>query len=180
MLDATSASGLGGGEAMKSRPGRAGGLTRLARALGLDRNPLRRATDRAEAWIRAGLLGVFLIAGPIAALDAGHWAYHAGSAAARGPAAPAHRVRLPAAPQAPAIAGLLRGGPGGRPGARAAGTGASARTGEGLVVVMTLAVMALALLAVLRLVRALLARRRLAAWETAWSRVGPQWSKHRP
>ena len=46
--------------------------------------------------------------------------------------------------------------------------------------VMTLAAMALALLAVLRLARALLGRRRLAAWETAWSRVGPQWSKHRP
>jgi hypothetical protein len=174
---------------MKTRPGRPGGRTRLARVLGLDRNPLRRATDRAEAWIRAGLLGVFLIAGPIVALDAGHWAYHAGSAAARGPAAPAHRVR-PAAPahrvrppadrQAPAITGLLRGGPGGRAGARAAGTGSSARTGEVLVVVMTLAAVALALLAVLRLIRALLGRRRLAAWETAWSTVGPQWSRRRP
>src|ERR1700735_597669 len=100
---------------MKSRPGRAGGLTRLARALGLDRHPLRRATDRAEAWIRAVLLGVFLIAGPITSLDAGHWAYHAGITVARGPAAPAHRVRLPAARQTPDIAGLLRGGPRGLP-----------------------------------------------------------------
>jgi hypothetical protein len=165
---------------MKTRPGRPGGRTRLARVLGLDRNPLRRATDRAEAWIRAGLLGVFLIAGPIVALDAGHWAYHAGSAAARGPAAPAHRVRPPADRQAPAITGLLRGGPDGRAGARAAGTGSSARTGEVLVVVMTLAAVALALLAVLRLIRALLGRRRLAAWETAWSTVGPQWSRRRP
>jgi hypothetical protein len=165
---------------MKTRPGRPGIVTRLAGALGLDRNPLRRATDRAEAWIRAGLLGVFLIAGPIAALDAGHWAYHAGVTVVRGPAAPAHRVRLPAARQTPAIAGLLRGGPGGRPGARAAGTGSSARTGEVLAVAMTLAAVALALLAVLRLIRELLGRRRLAAWETAWSRVGPQWSKHRP
>ena len=56
---------------MKSRPGQPRGLTRLARALGLDRNPLRRATDRAEAWIRVGLLAVFLIAGPMAALGAG-------------------------------------------------------------------------------------------------------------
>jgi len=63
---------------MKTRPGRPRGLTRLARALGLDRNPLRRPTDRAEAWIRVGLLGIFLIAGPMAALGAGHWAYHAG------------------------------------------------------------------------------------------------------
>ena len=38
---------------------------RLARRLGLDGNPLRRATDRAEAWIRIGLLAVFLIAGPM-------------------------------------------------------------------------------------------------------------------
>jgi len=45
-----------------------------------------------------------------------------------------------------------------------------------LAVVMTLALMALALLVVLRLVLAFLNRRRLAAWETAWSRVGPQWS----
>jgi hypothetical protein len=37
---------------------------------------------------------------------------------------------------------------------------------------MTLALMALALLAALRLATAFLIRRRLAAWETAWSRVG--------
>jgi hypothetical protein len=86
---------------MKTRPGRAGGLTRLARALGLDRNPLRRATDRAEAWIRAGLLGVFLIAGPIAALDAGHWAYHAGITVGPGAGragAPGQAARCPAGP----------------------------------------------------------------------------------
>ena len=116
---------------MNTRPGRPRGLTRLARALGLDRNPLRRATDRAEAWIRVGLLAVFLIAGPMAALGAGHWAHHAGIAVA-------------------------------------------------LAAVMTLAAMAMAPLAALRLTLAFLSRRRLAAWETAWSRVGPQWSKRRP
>jgi hypothetical protein len=109
---------------MKTRPGRRRGLTRLARALGLDRNPLRRATDRAEAWVGQG--------GRV-------WA-----------------------------------------GAPGEGTGPSARTGEVLAAVMTLAAMALALLAVLRLALAFLNRRRLAAWETAWSRVGPQWSKRRP
>ena len=46
--------------------------------------------------------------------------------------------------------------------------------------VVTLAAMALALVAVLRLALAFLTRRRLAAWETAWSRVGPQWSKRQP
>jgi hypothetical protein len=153
---------------------------RLARALGLDRNPLRRATDRAEAWIRIGLLGMFLIAGPMAALGAGHWAYHEGITAARVPAAPAHRVKAAALQQAPTITELPRVGQGGRAGARWEGTGPSARTGEVLAAVMTLAAMALALLAVLRLALAFLSRRRLAAWETAWSRVGPQWSKRRP
>ncbi len=165
---------------MKTRPGRPRGLTRLARALGLDRNPLRRATDRAEAWIRAGLLAVFLIAGPMAALNAGHWAYHAGTTAARVPAAPAHRVRPAALQQA--ITDLPRVGQGGRvwAGAPGEGTRSSASTGEVLAAVMTLAAMALTLLAVLRLALAFLSRRRLAAWETAWSRVGPQWSKRRP
>jgi hypothetical protein len=49
---------------------------RLARGLGLDRNPLRRASDRAEAWVRAGLLAVFLAAGPVAAVAAGGWVSH--------------------------------------------------------------------------------------------------------
>jgi hypothetical protein len=46
--------------------------------------------------------------------------------------------------------------------------------------VMTLAVMALALVAGFRLALGFLNRRRLASWETAWSKVGPQWSKRRP
>jgi hypothetical protein len=63
---------------MQPMPGRPRGRTRLARALGLDGNPLCRASDRAEAWIRAGLIAVFLIVGPLAALGVGAWAYHAG------------------------------------------------------------------------------------------------------
>jgi hypothetical protein len=167
---------------MKTRPGRPRGLTRLARALGLDRNPLRRATDRAEAWIRVGLLAVFLIAGPMAALGAGHRVYHAGITAARVPAAPTHRVKPAALGQAPTIADLRRVGQGGRAwaGARWEGTGPSARTGAVLAAVMTLAAVALALLAALWLALAFLSRRRLAAWETAWSGVGPQWSKRTP
>ena len=55
---------------MRAVPGRPTLRTRLARALGLDGNPLRRASDRAEAWIRAGLLVVFLVAGPLAAIAA--------------------------------------------------------------------------------------------------------------
>jgi hypothetical protein len=123
--------GLSGGEVVKSGHGRPRGFTRMTRALGLDRNPLRRATDRAEAWIRVGLLAVFLVAGPMAAIGAGHWAHRAGITAV-------------------------------------------------LAAVMTLAAMAVALLAARRLALAFLTRRRLAAWETAWSRVGPQWSRRRP
>jgi hypothetical protein len=167
---------------LKTRHGQPRGLTRLARALGLDRNPLRRATDRAEAWIRLGLLAIFLIAGPVAAFGTGHWAYHAGITAARVPAAPTQRVKPAALQQAPTITDLPTVGQGGQAwtGARREGTGPSARTGEVLAAVMTLAAMALVLLAVLRFTLAFLNRQRLAAWETAWSRVGPQWSKRRP
>src|SRR3984885_6990897 len=110
--------GLSDGETMKTMPGRPRGLTRLARALGLDRNPLRRASDRAEAWIRAALLGVFLIAGPMAALSAGHGAYHAGITVAREPAGPAHRIKPAALRQPPAIADPLRVGQLSRAGTR--------------------------------------------------------------
>ena len=62
---------------MRAAPGRPRWKARLARALGLDGNPLRRASDRAEAWIRAGLLVILLIAGPMAALTAGQRTAHA-------------------------------------------------------------------------------------------------------
>jgi len=157
------------------------GRTRLARALGLDRNPLCRATDRAEAWIRIGLLAVFLIAGPIAALGAGHWAYHARITAARVPAAPTHLGQA-ALQQAPPITDRTGAGQESRPGfgTRRQGNGSDARLSAVLAAVMTLAAMTLALIGALRLTLAFLIRRRLAAWETAWSRVGPQWSKRRP
>ena len=167
---------------MKIRSGRPRGLTRLARALGLDRNPLRRATDRAEAWIRVGLLGIFLIAGPMAALGAGHWAYHAGITVAPGPAATPHRVKPADVRQAPATTDLPTVGQEGRTwaGARGEGTAPSGRADEVLTAMMTLAALALVLLFVLRLALAFLSRRRLAAWEPAWSRAEPQWSKRRP
>jgi hypothetical protein len=160
---------------MQTTPGRPRRRTRLARALGLDGNPLRRASDRADAWIRIGLLAVFLIAGPMAALGAGGWAYHAGITAAPAQAVPAHHVKAAAFQSALAPSYLNRADQGW---ARTRGESAasSARSGEVLTVVITLAFMALALLAVLRLARAFLTRRRLAAWEAAWSRVGPQWS----
>jgi hypothetical protein len=104
------------------------GGTRLARALGLDRNPLCRATDRAEAWIRIGLLAILLIAGPMAALGVGHWAYHGRIAAARAPAVPRHLGQA-ALRQAPLITDRTGGRQGSRPGSgtRWLGSGSDAR-----------------------------------------------------
>jgi len=163
---------------MQTMPGQPRGSTRLARAFGLDGNPLRRASDRAEAWIRIGLLAIFLIAGPLAALGAAGWAHHTGATAPRVHAAQTHHVRAAAFQPALAPTYLNRAGWGSQAwtGTRWESRAASAGSTEALAVVITLTFMSLALLAALRLTLALLTRRRLAAWEAAWSRVGPQWS----
>jgi hypothetical protein len=162
---------------MHTVPGQPRRTTRLARIFGLDGNPLRRASHRAEIWIRVGLLAVFLLAGPLVALGAGHWAYHAGSTGFWAPAAQTHLAALHPG----------RSDGGGKPwvwaGADAGGpapAGVSPRTNEMVAAVMALAFTALALLAVLRLTLVFLRWRRLAAWETAWSKVEPQWSRGRP
>jgi hypothetical protein len=152
---------------MTTDPPRGG--SRLARTLGLDGNPLRRGSDRAEAWLRIGLLAVFLIAGPLVALGTGGWAYHAETIAAQAKAAPA------AGPPASSPSYLPRDDE-----AHWQNTGNSAAASEVVTVIMTLTFMALALLAVLRLTLALLTRARLAAWEAAWSRVEPHWSRGTP
>jgi hypothetical protein len=97
-------------------------------------------------------------------------------------AASAHRVNTAALLPASAPSYLDRADQGSQASAQSRwqSTAASARSGEVLAVVMTLAFTVLALLALLRLTRAFLTWRRLAAWETAWSTVGPQWSRGRP
>lgn len=50
-------------------------MTRIARRVGLDRNPLRRRSDRVEAWFTVLLAGVLLLAGPLLAWRAGQVAY---------------------------------------------------------------------------------------------------------
>jgi hypothetical protein len=59
-------------------PARMSPLARFLRGLRPDRNPLRRATDRVEAAVVAGLLAAFLIGSPVVAMMAGHWAMAAG------------------------------------------------------------------------------------------------------
>ena len=103
--------------------------TRLVRTFGMDGNPLHRASDRAEAWIRAGLLVGFLIAGPMAALAAGRWTAHTGDA---GSAAQSHAVQAVLLQTATAPAGravAVRGAQV-RVSARWEGAGGATRTGE--------------------------------------------------
>lgn len=64
------------------RRGRLGRLGRLARRWRPDRNPLRRASDRAEAMLLAALVLLFLAVAPVAAVTAGGWAAAAGRPAA--------------------------------------------------------------------------------------------------
>ena len=49
-------------------------LARLARWLGVDRNPLRRGTDRVEAALRLVMILLLVLAVPAAAIAAGRWA----------------------------------------------------------------------------------------------------------
>src|SRR5438270_4089297 len=53
-----------------------GRTARLSRWLGLDRNPLRRGTDRVEAALRLVLIILLVLVVPAAAVAAGRWADH--------------------------------------------------------------------------------------------------------
>src|SRR5260370_8544124 len=64
---------------------RTGRPARLARRMGLGRNPLRRRTDRIEAWVSAGLLAAFLIGAPLAWTGAGRWVCQGGAREQRAP-----------------------------------------------------------------------------------------------
>jgi hypothetical protein len=51
-------------------------LARLARWLGIDRNPLRRGTDRVEGALRLVMILLAVVAVPAAAVAVGRWADH--------------------------------------------------------------------------------------------------------
>jgi hypothetical protein len=69
--------------------GRIGGILRR---MGFDRNPLRRGTDRIQAILRAVLLVVFVLGGPVATACVSHGVYAAGLRTGRAQAAAWHRV----------------------------------------------------------------------------------------
>ncbi len=55
----------------------------LARWLGLDRNELRRASDRIEAWLLLALIVAFVPLAVLATSTAAHWVHNAGARALR-------------------------------------------------------------------------------------------------
>lgn len=67
-------------------------IRRLLRWAGVDRNPLCRGVDRAQAAVRAGLLVVFLAGAPVVTVQVSHAMYGAGLREAQAQAAAWHQV----------------------------------------------------------------------------------------
>src|ERR1700722_5490760 len=137
------------------------GLTRMSRSVGLNRNPLRRASDRAEAWIRVGLVAFFLVAASVAGPRIAHWAYHHTITVARTAVVPPRTGTPGVWSLQPGAARADRDGDAQAPGTRRNNAGFDARISATMAAVMALDVMVLALVGALRLSRAHLDRRRL-------------------
>jgi hypothetical protein len=78
-------------------------LARLARWLGLDRNPLRRGTDRVESALRLVMILLVVTAVPAAAVAAGRWADHYALHRAQAQRAVDHQVTAVLLEDAPAV-----------------------------------------------------------------------------
>ena len=78
-------------------------LARLARWLGIDRNPLRRGTDRVEAALRLVMILLVVAAVPAAAVAVGRWADHYALHKAQAQMAADHQVTAVLLRDAPAI-----------------------------------------------------------------------------
>jgi hypothetical protein len=76
----------------KHRRPRSAWPCRLLRGLRLDRNPLRRGSDRAETVVLCVLLVGFLASAPFAAHAAGHWTYARSAREAQAQQATLHQV----------------------------------------------------------------------------------------
>jgi hypothetical protein len=181
-------------------------LGQLWRELRPDRNPLRRACDRAEAVLAAGLLTALLIGVPVAAVFAGESEYriaraHQASwhrvsavvlAAAHDPGGGGYQAAALgtwATPDGSQRAGRIVAPAGTLAGHRVTGwvdaSGRPVRTplSRGLLMVEAVVVAAIAVAAVTLcllstavLAHWALTRRRLAAWDTEWRATGPQWT----
>ena len=78
-------------------------LAMLARRLGIDRNPLRRGTDRVEAALRLVMILLMVVAVPAAAIAAGRWADHYALHRAQLQRAVDHQVTAVLLEDAPAV-----------------------------------------------------------------------------
>jgi hypothetical protein len=201
----------------RPEPKRIGRLRRTARRLWPDRNPLRRATDRAEAALLASLIIVFVAVAPLLSLAAWHWAADAGHRKEAAQQSTSYQVS----------AVLLKGAPppvfGAEPASLVASVPARWVASGGAVHTGTVAVaggmragskvtvwlnkagqltdpplqpsqvnaqaaqaaagapfgLMLVLGGVWLLIRRVLNRRRLAAWEAGWAAFGPRWTRRR-
>jgi hypothetical protein len=111
---------------------RTGRPARLARQMGLGRNPLRRRTDRIEALISAALLAAFLVGAPLAGSSAGRWVHQGGLSEQRAQQSwhQTHAVLLATAPAAPRYAFRLSWQNAVPVPARWSGPGGQSRSGE--------------------------------------------------
>ena len=80
-------------------------LARLLRGRRLDRNPLRRGSDRAETVVLGALLAAFLAAAPFAAHAAGSWAHASAVRDAQAQRASLHQVTATLVRAAPVLSG---------------------------------------------------------------------------
>ena len=80
-------------------------LARLLRGRRLDRNPLRRGSDRAETVVLGALLAAFLAAAPFTAHAAGSWAHASAVRDAQAQRASLHQVTATLLRAAPVLSG---------------------------------------------------------------------------
>ena len=188
--------------------------TQLARALGLDGNPLRRRADRLGTATALGLSALFLICAPVLAVLAGRWTHEAGRAQQNAERAwhQVVAVTLEAGPSSSdqyaaqwADIGVLARwvAPSGQPRVGDVPAWGGIRAGESVqvwvngsgwptgpplsarhlstrvfgVAALMPTVLAVVLLCAGWLGRLLLTRSKLAAWESDWALVEPQWSR---
>jgi hypothetical protein len=180
---------------------------RTVNGLRPDHNPLRRPVDRLEGMAALSLLAVFLIATPLLALGVGRWSWDGGVATARAEQAAWHQVSavvlkgVPRPQENPYGAVYLAQVPvrwseagtshTGQVTTLSVWTGPSGQLTDpplarpqiahqaffaGLLAVLGFSL----LLGVSALViRRILQRRRMAAWDAEWRATGPLWSNYR-
>jgi len=183
------------------------GTRSLLRRLGWHRSPLRRGSDRAEAWLNAVLLIVLVLAGSTLATVTARGAYRDQERAAAWDRT--HRFEVwavlmskPVSPPGAAQAqwkapdgtqrtGLVAATPKTAVGAwvpiwvdehgtvSTAPLHRSPATHAAGVAVVTVLLVAAALSVIWLAGRRLLDRRRLRTWQDEWLEVGPRWSKYR-